>query len=150
VTIFERSVELPVSVEALFDWHMRPSALPLMIPPTEPVTIERAPERLEDGARVVLRVGRWPLRLRWLADHRDVQRPHGFVDEQTAGPFARWVHTHRMQALGPGRSRLTDHVDYALPLEPLSRWVAGWFVRRKLDAMFAYRHRVLREELGAT
>ncbi|GJM20751.1 MAG: hypothetical protein DHS20C15_06660 [Planctomycetota bacterium] len=148
MAIFELSVELPVSVEALFDWHLQPEALPLMIPPSEPVQVERAPARLENGARVVLRVGRWPLRLRWVADHRDVQRPHGFVDEQTRGPFARWVHSHRMESLGPQRSRLTDHVDYTLPLEPLSRWVAGWFVRRKLERMFAHRHRVLSEQFA--
>jgi ligand-binding SRPBCC domain-containing protein len=39
---------------------------------------------------------------------------------------------------------LRDEVDYAIPLGTVGRWLGGWFVRRKLEAMFGYRHETTR------
>ena len=40
----------------------------------------------------------------------------------------------------PGGTRLIDEVDYALPLGPLGALFGGALVRRKLEAMFVFRH----------
>jgi ligand-binding SRPBCC domain-containing protein len=37
-----------------------------------------------------------------------------------------------------------DRVDYELPLGILGRFAAGWFVRRKLQAIFDYRADAIR------
>ncbi len=79
--------------------------------------------------------------IEWHARHTAYERDRLFVDEQTRGPFARWVHRHEFAAEGRG-TRLTDRVDYELPaaLAPF-----GWAVRLSLKRMFAERHRITRE-----
>jgi uncharacterized protein (TIGR01777 family) len=52
------------------------------------------------------------------------------------------VHTHRFEAVTEVQTRLSDHIDYRLPLGALGRFVAGGFVRAKLQRMFNYRHAV--------
>lgn len=69
-----------------------------------------------------------------------------FVDEQVKGPYARWVHTHTF-ADAPGGTRVTDRVDYRLPLFPAGE-VAYPLVRRQLRRIFEYRRERLREILG--
>ena len=44
-------------------------------------------------------------------------------------------------------SRLTDEVTYRLPLEPLSRWIAGGFVEGELRRLFRHRHELTRRDL---
>jgi len=43
---------------------------------------------------------------------RDADAGH-FVDEFSGGPFARWRHTHRFEAV-EGGTEITDHIEYAL------------------------------------
>jgi ligand-binding SRPBCC domain-containing protein len=97
---------------------------------------------IERGGRVVLRFGRWPFRMRWVAEHQEFKRGHYFSDLQVSGPFAYWKHTHSFEPDGPTASILEDKVEYALPFGFLGRWFAGKFVRRKLEKMFEYRHKV--------
>lgn len=138
--IFERRVRIPAPAAEVFAWHERPEALRDLIPPGDPVRVLEAKGGIRDGGRVVLQVGVFPLRRKWVAVHRDYIEGKQFRDEQVSGPFRRWVHTHSVVADGPDACWLVDHVDYALPFGPLSEWLAGWFVRRKLGAMFAWRH----------
>ena len=41
--------------------------------------------------------------------------PFRFVDEQIRGPYRLWRHEHHFESHGRGTTRMTDHVDYALP-----------------------------------
>jgi ligand-binding SRPBCC domain-containing protein len=50
-----------------------------------------------------------------------------------------------MKPDGPAASFLEDRITYALPFGPLGHWVAGRLVRRRLERMFEYRHRVTAE-----
>lgn len=156
-----RRTPLPVSARELYDWHARPGAFERLTPPFEPVRVESwrggvatrgRPEAeqwgdLSDGAEVSLAMKQGPLTLRWLARHEQHVEGEQFVDRQVSGPFARWVHTHRFEAAGPDRSVLDDHVDYALPLGPLGRLFGGGFAARKLERLFAFRHRRTRDDL---
>jgi len=50
---------------------------------------------------------------------RDDESGH-FVDTFAGGPFARWRHTHRFEAV-EGGTQITDHVEYALRGGPVGR-----------------------------
>jgi ligand-binding SRPBCC domain-containing protein len=39
---------------------------------------------------------------------------------------------------------LRDEVEYLPPLGAIGRWLGGWFIRRKLERMFAFRHETTR------
>jgi ligand-binding SRPBCC domain-containing protein len=144
---FVKRSRIAAPAERVFDWHMRPQALAELTPPWEPVEIvERTGGGIDDiGSRVVLRVGRWPLRTRLVAEHTHFEPGRMFRDVLVQSPFARWEHTHLVEPDGPGACWLEDRIVYALPFGALGRMLGGWFVRRKLERMFDYRHRVTAE-----
>lgn len=94
-------------------------------------------------------MGIGPRLLRWIAVHRDCVEGRQFRDEQEEGPFARWVHTHRIEPDGPHACVLEDRVEYALPLGAVGRLVGATAARAKLRRLFAYRHRVTRDDIAA-
>ncbi|HEU5359240.1 MAG TPA: TIGR01777 family oxidoreductase [Gemmatimonadales bacterium] len=145
---YTRSSPMPVPVEELFDWHLRPGAFERLAPPWERADVMARTGPVADGAVVTLHVPIGPVSVRWVSRHRDVHRPSGFVDEQLSGPFASWVHAHRMEPSAAGGSTLTDDIAYALPFGPVGAIAAGG-VRRKLERVFAYRHRITRGDLAA-
>jgi ligand-binding SRPBCC domain-containing protein len=159
---FIKTSRFEAPADRVFAWHERPDAFERLTPPWEAAKVVERPGSLGGGSRAVILVGRWPLRIRWIAEHRDYRRYDGrgavggggdggggggeFTDVQIRGPFKSWVHRHIVTADGPGACTLTDHIRYDLPLGALGRLVGGPLVRRKLERMFDYRHRVTRAE----
>lgn len=146
---FHRSLELEADAETVFRWHSRGGAFERLVPPWESVRLAGPAARVEKGERQTVTFPLGPLRGRWDSEITSVTPGSEFQDVQLAGPFAKWEHTHSMRAAPAGRgSVLEDSVRYALPLGPVGNLVAGRFVRRKLERMFAYRHRVTARDLA--
>ncbi len=150
---FSAALHVPVPAADLFGWHERPGAFVRLSPPWQSVELERW-DGIRTGDRAVMRLGAGPLSVPWVAEHRAYSEAcrHGdgacqFQDVQLRGPFGSWSHLHRMTPDGDGTSTLRDIVDYALPLAPVSSLVAGWAAEDQLERLFAYRHRVTREDL---
>ena len=142
---FTRRTPVAVPAEALYQWHVRPGALERLSPPwlsTE--VVEHA--GIDEGAEAVLRLGVGPASVRWVAEHYEHVPGVGFRDVQVEGPFAHWVHSHRFLPDGAAHSILEDEVEYTLPLSPLSA-AARPTVGRLLARVFAYRHRVTKEDV---
>jgi ligand-binding SRPBCC domain-containing protein len=76
--------------------------------------------------------------LRWTTEIVEWCSPHRFMDVQLRGPYRLWQHTHRFEPF-EGGTRMTDEVEYALPLGPLGRLAHALKVRRDLEAVFDYR-----------
>ena len=146
---FRRQTRIEAPADAVFSWHARPGALERLTPPWERVTIQERTGGIEEGTRVVLRVGAGPVTLRWVAVHGEVIPGRQFCDRQTEGPFASWRHLHRFEPEGPDACRLEDDIEYSLPLGRLGSIVAEAQVRKTLDRMFAYRHAVTKADLEA-
>lgn len=144
--VLEQTCEFPVSAEAMYTWHTRPGAFGRLAPPWENVEfVESAP--LEEGSRARFRTCIGPFRKLWVAEHRNVDPPLGFQDIQVHGPFAKWEHTHRIEPLGPDRCRLTDRIEYALPLGFVGQLLAGRLIQQRLERSFRFRHEVTRRDL---
>jgi len=140
VPIFEKRTRIRASAERLWAWHAAPGALERLTPPWEAVEIVEGGESIADGSRVTLKVGRFPFRQRWIAEHRRVQPGRGFSDVQIRGPFRVWEHDHAFEPDGRDASILSDRIEYELPGGRLLAWLGGPLVRRKLERMFAWRH----------
>lgn len=140
---------VPASADDLYAWHARPLALPRLTPPWEDVRVVAKDGSFgADGYRVTLRAGvLGPVEGTWVAEHHGFVPGREFRDRQLRGPFAAWEHTHRFIPDGPDSSFLEDHVEYRLPLGGLGRLAGGGLVRRRLAAMFAYRHAVTASDL---
>ncbi len=144
---FVRRSRISAPVEDLLRWHGRDGAFRRLTPPWERVEMLEHSGGIEPGARLVLRTRLGPIWKRWVAEHEALPEGVGFRDVQVSGPFARWEHEHRFEPSGPRASTLEDHIVYALPAAPLSHFFGGWFVRRSLERMFAYRHRITELDL---
>lgn len=133
----------------VFDWHKTGEALEKLIPPSDPVTVvERTGGIDEEGSTLTLRIKLLgPLAIHWVARHQNYVEGRRFEDVQVRGPFAHWVHSHEVEPVGETQCRLRDRIEYALPLGWLGDLLGNALVRRKLESMFDYRHRVTREEL---
>lgn len=143
---FRTSLDAPG--EAVFAWHERPGAFERLTPPWMKVSVLRT-DGIRDGDRAAFVVRRGPFSLRWEAVHRDYRPGEGFTDVQVRGPFTHWEHRHRFVPAGPRGCLLEDDLTYALPGGLPGDRLAGPHVRADLARMFAYRHRITRNDLAA-
>ncbi|MDB4339034.1 TIGR01777 family oxidoreductase [Rubripirellula sp.] len=148
---FSASTALPVSASDAFAYHERPGALERLVPPWESVLIESSDQSLLPGSRVVLKAGVLGVPIRWVAEHTQYEPPRSFSDTQLSGPFAVWNHHHSFENLPDLSShpccRLTDQVEYKLPLGFLGDLLGGRKAEKTIQQMFTYRHRVTRNDL---
>lgn len=144
----ERTTPLPASAESVFAWHARPGALERLMPPWEGSRVLQRPGGIRDGARTVLAVSLLgPIRVRWVARHRNTIPGRQFVDEQVAGPFAHWVHSHKMLPAGDSACSMFDRVEFRPPFGPVGA-LASPSIRRRVERMLRYRHDILRDEFA--
>lgn len=114
--------------------------------------------QLDTRTRVVGGVTSGPLRrgncVTWRAVHFglpwrmtsqivEVDRPRCFVDAMRHGPFARWRHTHRFEALETG-TEIHDHIAYEAPLGLLGRLFDAVVLERYLTGLIAGRNQRLK------
>ncbi len=127
----EHSSVIAQSQADVFAWHTRRGAMPRLVPPWQPMTVISEADSLADG-RAVLGL---PGGLRWVAQHDPSGFVPGrrFVDEHG---FGWWRHTHEFSYVGPGKTRVRDHVDTPVPAAALR-------------STFVYRHRQLADDLAA-
>ena len=151
--LYEARTELPVGMSRAFAYHQRPGCLERLIPPWESVTIASADGSLEPGSRVVLKTRVFGVPLTWVAQHTRCEPPRLFADTQLSGPFANWDHEHRFDPIGDelddaaAACQLTDRIEYRLPGGGLGKLFGAGKARRTIESMFAYRHRVTRDDL---
>lgn len=143
---FVHSSWIPAPVEAVFAFHERPDALELLTPPWTGATVLERSGGLETGARVRLRIPVGPFGIEWLAVHTGYEKDHFFDDIQQRGPFRVWRHRHEFTSENGG-TRLTDRIEFSLPLAPVSDWLLAWLVSFQLRRMFTYRHQATAREV---
>lgn len=106
-----------------------------------------APIAMGEGTLIAYALRLHGVPIRWVTRIDAWEPGRRFVDRQLSGPYARWVHEHTFEPV-PGGTRVRDRVEYALPLDPLSRPLHPLFVRPDVERIFAHRRRVLAEILG--
>lgn len=140
--------ELPVPIEEAFAYHERPGALQRLVPPWEDVTVQSSDGAITAGSRVVLVNRIFGVPVRWVAEHTHYDPPRLFADTQVSGPFARWDHRHQFAKISDRSSTLTDDITYAVPGGAAGRVLGGGTARKTIERMFAYRHRMTRDDLS--
>ena len=97
------------------------------------------PIAMQAGTLIDYRLRMRGLPMRWRTLISTWDPPFRFVDEQLHGPYRQWIHTHTF-AEQSGGTRCHDRVDYAVPGGAL---INRLFVRREVEAIFAYRRQAL-------
>ncbi len=157
---------LPFPLELVFAFFANPENLPRLMPgwqkarieeasfapppprpagtPTLPGVVAGAGTRMTISFRALPFV---PIRLPWDAEITEFAWNEHFCDVQHRGPFKQWRHCHRLRSEPhtdskgetiPG-TRLTDQLEYDLPLGPLGTLANALFVRHQLGSTFRYR-----------
>jgi uncharacterized protein (TIGR01777 family) len=88
-----------------------------------------------------------PVSYRWLAEHKELAENESFMDAQVRGPMAEWRHNHLFESLDKKSSRLTDRIEYRLPLHGLFSRLPFMNIDKKLERIFSYRHRLISGDL---
>ncbi len=144
---YTKRTPIDAPAEALFAYHENPGAFHRLNPPWEPVEVIQEAQSIRDGSEQKMRIKIGPVPQPLNVRHEGYIQGKQFQDKQTAGPFAYWLHTHRMLPESEHTSTLEDHIDYRLPLGPLGQLFGGRFAQAKLARMFAYRHAVTAHDL---
>ena len=132
---------MPVSAGDLYAWHSRPGTFQRLQPPWESVQIVGQKGTFGDGYEITMRVPVFgPVKGTWIAEVYGTEPGHRFRDRQLKGPFAHWDHTHTMTADGPDSSILEDRIEFRPPFGWPGKLFGTPIVRKRLEAMFAYRH----------
>jgi uncharacterized protein (TIGR01777 family) len=140
---------MPASAEALYEWHARPGAFRRLQPPWERVQIAGTEGEFgTDGQRLEFQTQLLgPIKGTWVAEMYDFRPGMQFRDRQLKGPFASWDHTHSFLRDGPDRSFLDERIEYRAPGGLLGRLLTQRMVRKRLEAMFRYRHALTASDL---
>ena len=144
----QSELEDPVPVEKLFSWHENPGAFERLTPPFDPVSVKKRNGGI-DGGEVHIQMNLGPIPLTWVARHHDYIKNEQFFDEQVSGPFASWNHKHLFEKIDSNSSKVTDKIDYRLPLGILGETFGGAFAKQKIKQMFAYRRNITKNDLTA-
>lgn len=143
--VYETLVD--ASVESVWEFHSTAEALNVLTPPSRKLRLVSHDLAVTEGAEHRFQVKVGPLWLTWVALLSEVNRPRFFCDTAVKSPFRKWSHRHEFLPHAKG-TLIRDTVEYSLPMGRLGDWIAGGFVSRDIDALFAYRHRATRAHFG--
>lgn len=96
------------------------------------------PLEMAEGGLVDYRLTLFGVPFPWRSRFEEVVPGERFVDVQVVGPYRRWRHLHAF-ADAPAGTRVTDRVEYELPLGPLGTAAHALFVERSLRRIFDHR-----------
>jgi len=145
---FVRHTRIDASLGDVYDWYTRPGALERLTPPWVRLRVVKNGGRIEDGSKVLLRVGLGPLRFDWLVEHRDCVPRGQFRDVQIKGPFRQWEHLHRFEADTDTSTYVEDRIDCALPLGAFGQLFGARILKQELERLFIYRHRIIKHDIA--
>jgi ligand-binding SRPBCC domain-containing protein len=106
------------------------------------------PIEMREGALIDYKLRLRGVPLRWRTRIDEWEPGVRFVDRQVRGPYALWHHTHTFEP-HPAGTLMRDEVRYRLPLGPLGVAAHRAFVRRDIEAVFAFREEEVGRRLGS-
>jgi len=144
VHLLEREQLLPHPVDRVFPFFAEARNLERITPPLLGFEVAGdEPIEMRAGAIIQYRLRLHGLPVDWLTRIDEWEPGVRFVDQQLAGPYRLWHHTHTFEQRGDS-TLMRDTVRYALPMWPLGE-LAMPLVRRDLRRIFDFR----RDSVGA-
>ncbi|HEV2478289.1 MAG TPA: SRPBCC family protein [Puia sp.] len=150
VQILHRVQLIPAPLDKVWPFFADPGNLPRITPSDMhfEVLSPSQGDRIYAGELIEYKLRPLPwMRTRWLTEITQVEEGHYFVDEQRRGPYKLWHHQHHFREV-QGGVEMTDLVHYLVPFGILGDLANAFFVRRKLEEIFAYRRTVVESTFG--
>jgi ligand-binding SRPBCC domain-containing protein len=147
--ILDRSQVVPLPRREVFAFFADPRNLEAITPDFLHFRIlPPVPVSLDVGSRIDYRLSLFGVPFRWRTRIAAWEPGYRFVDVQERGPYALWHHIHSFADVDGG-TRVSDFVEYRLPLGVLGAAAHPLMVRRTLTRIFDHRAQRIAEMLGA-
>ncbi len=139
-----RKQQIPVSIQAAWDYLSNPQNLSEITPPNMNFTVtSKLPEKMYAGLIITYKVSPlFSIPITWVSEITHIDEPYHFVDEQKFGPYSFWHHSHRLNQIDDGVI-MEDIVHYKLPLGLIGNLFGRPLVNPRLENIFNYRKKVL-------
>ena len=134
-------------IEKVFDFHLDLNNLLKISPPEADLQIFHAPDNIVEGATVGLFVKLGPITTTMETVIDELEPPHKFVDRQIGGVFSKWTHTHLFEKITESKTKLTDIIEFSLPMGMLGNLFGGGIVKDKIEKIFRHRAMMTRKLL---
>jgi ligand-binding SRPBCC domain-containing protein len=143
----KQSQTLPISRKVLWDFVSVPQNLNKITPPKMAFKIVgESPKAAFSGLlleyKVKIPILGWTS---WLTEIKYVKEGFSFMDEQRVGPYKLWLHTHSLEDVEGGGTKMTDEIRYQMPRGIFGAIAHVLFVKRTLSQIFEYRREKLNE-----
>ena len=143
--IFESSIIIKASPEAVFDFHTNVQNIIKITPPGIKVTIIRA-DQPQKGQIVVLRVRQFGFFTSTMQmEFVEFIRPSLLSDKQIRGPFKSLFQRRVFTETENGNTLLTDIFEYELPFGIIGKAVQRLFVGKIVETMFEFRQKTTKK-----
>ena len=147
---FKRQQSFNQPIEKLWDFISNPKNLKKITPDYMGFDImsEDLPDEMYEGMIVIYKVSPvFGIKTTWVTEITHVRDKKYFVDEQRVGPYKLWHHQHFLEATESG-TLMSDIISYEPPFGFLGSIANKILIEKKLEEIFAYRFKVLKELFG--
>jgi ligand-binding SRPBCC domain-containing protein len=142
--IISRETFIPRPLDEVFEFFSKAENLNTLTPPELSFSIlTPLPVVMRPGTIIDYRIRLMNIPFKWKTLISRWEPGSAFVDEQLKGPYKKWIHLHSFEAC-EGGTKMMDRVEYDIPGGVLAYPVLRWFVRPKVEAIFDYREKALR------
>ena len=121
-------------IEEVCTFHTNTQNLPRITPPSIAVKIVSRNEH-----EVTLDIQRLGITTRWVMGI-EINCPKSITDVMKKGPFSYFKHERFFTSVGD-ETRMNETITFSSPL-PLFQSLFAWLIKKDMDAMFAFRHKM--------
>lgn len=140
-------INLPV--EKVFEFFKSPENLGKLTPPEMSWKIlTPKPIKMSVGKVFDYSISLFGIPLTWKSIITDFDPPYRFVDEQLAGPYRFWHHSHVFEKANGG-TMVRDEVHYLVPMGIVGKIIEMIIIRHQLDRIFNYRQEALKKHFDS-
>ncbi len=140
--VYETECWLPAPIDEVFPFFADAWNLERITPPfLKFEVLTPKPLEMREGAIIDYRLKLKGFPIRWRTRIAAWEPPHRFIDTQIKGPYTLWHHEHTFEPKDGG-TLCRDVVTYGYFGQFA---VESWWVRKDIEAIFAYRQKVMRE-----
>ena len=144
-----RKQKLPITLREAWDFISDPKNLAVITPDTMGFKTLSGDERKMFSGQIIhyTITPVLGIKVQWVTEITHVVDKSFFVDEQRYGPYKFWHHKHFLKEISDG-VEMEDIVHYKLPMGFLGRLAHPLLVKPKLEEIFNYREKKLKELFG--